>query len=133
MNNLFGEEAVKKDKVYACLVSPSVELDNLTCQILELLFSSYQIVFRRQLKDHLKGGKYFTSWSSDLLAESATVPKTNIGPERIFAELENLIRVMPRATTNAIEGITMWTQNHTATWLNNLDSAHREKVKYTTL
>jgi hypothetical protein len=130
---LFGEEAVKKDKVYECLVNSSVELDDLTCQILELLFSSFQIVCSRQLKDHLEGGKYFTNWSSDLLAESATVPKTNIGPERIFAQLDNLIRVMPRATTNAIEGITMWTQNHTATWLNNLDSAHHEKVKYTTL
>jgi hypothetical protein len=68
---LFGEEAVKKDKVYECLVNPSVELDDLTCQILELLFSSFQIVCSRQLKDHLEGGKYFTNWSSDLLAESS--------------------------------------------------------------
>jgi hypothetical protein len=49
---LFGEEAVKKDIVYECLVNPSVELDDLTCQILELLFSSFQIVCSRQLKDH---------------------------------------------------------------------------------
>jgi hypothetical protein len=55
---------------------------------------------------------------------------TDIGPERIFGQLDNLIRVMPRATTNAIEGITMWTQNHTATWLNNLDSAHHGKPLY---
>ncbi|CAC5418648.1 unnamed protein product [Mytilus coruscus] len=35
---------------------------------------------------------------------------------------------MPRATTNAMEGITMWTQNHTANLLGSLDEAHREQV-----
>jgi hypothetical protein len=36
------EETVKTDKVYECLASPSVELDDTTCQILELLFSCVQ-------------------------------------------------------------------------------------------
>ncbi|CAG2205351.1 unnamed protein product [Mytilus edulis] len=83
------------------------------------------VVCSRQLKDHIEGGKYATGWSPELLQESATVPRTNVGPERIFSQLDSLIRVMPRATTNAMEGITMWTQNHTANWLGSLDEAHR--------
>lgn len=125
---IFGEDMVQKDKVYERLVSPSIGLDNLTRQVLELLFSSFQVVCSRQLKDHIEGGKYATNWSPELLSDTATVPRTNVGPERIFAQLDSLIRVMPRATTNAMEGITMWTQNHTATWLSNLDADHREQV-----
>ncbi|XP_052088201.1 uncharacterized protein LOC127725313 [Mytilus californianus] len=125
---IFGEETVQKDKVFDKLVSPSPQLDNLTQQILELLFSSFKVVCSRQLKDHIEGGKYATGWSPELLEESATVPRTNVGPERIFSQLDSLIRVMPRATTNAMEGITMWTQNHTANWLGSLDEAHREQV-----
>ncbi|CAC5414207.1 unnamed protein product [Mytilus coruscus] len=125
---IFGEETVQKDKVFDKLVSPSPQLDNLTQQILELLFSSFKVVCSRQLKDHIEGGKYATDWSPELLEESATVPRTNVGPERIFSQLDSLIRVMPRATTNAMEGITMWTQNHTANWLESLDEAHREQV-----
>ncbi|CAC5402009.1 unnamed protein product [Mytilus coruscus] len=125
---IFGEETVQKDKVFDKLVSPSPQLDNLTQQILELLFSSFKVVCSRQLKDHIEGGKYATGWSPELLEESATVPRTNVGPERIFSQFDSLIRVMPRANTNAMEGITMWTQNHTANWLGSLDEAHREQV-----
>ena len=125
---IFGEDTVQKDKVYEVLVRPSQQLDNLTCQILELLFSSFQVVCSRQLKDHIEGGKYASNWSPELISESATVPKTNVGPERIFSQLDSLIRVMPKATTNAMEGITMWMQNHTASWLSSLDAAHREQV-----
>ncbi|CAC5425668.1 unnamed protein product [Mytilus coruscus] len=97
---ILGEETVQKDKV----------------------------VCSRQLKDHIDGGKYATGWSPELLEESATVPRTNVGPERIFSQLDGLVRVMSRTTTNAMEGITMWTQNHTANWLGSLDEAHREQV-----
>ncbi|VDH90614.1 Hypothetical predicted protein [Mytilus galloprovincialis] len=70
------------------------------------------------------------SWSPELLEESATVPRRNVGPERIFSQLDSLIRVMPRTTTNAMERITMWTQNHTANWLGSLDEAHREQSMF---
>ncbi|XP_071124318.1 uncharacterized protein [Mytilus edulis] len=93
-----------------------------------VLFSSFKVVCSRQLKDHIKGDKYATGWSPELLQESATVPRTNVGPERIFSQLDSLIRVMPRATTNAMERITMWTQNHTANWLGSLDEAHRTRI-----
>ncbi|CAC5360877.1 unnamed protein product [Mytilus coruscus] len=75
---IFGEETVQKDKVFDKLVSPSPQVDNLTRQIVELLFSSFKVVCRRQLKDHIEGFKYATGWSPELLEESATVPKTNV-------------------------------------------------------
>ncbi|CAC5388732.1 unnamed protein product [Mytilus coruscus] len=83
---IFGEETVQKDKVFDKLVSPSPQLDNLTQQILELLFSCFKGVCSRQLKDHIEGDKYASDWSPELLEESATVPRTNVGPERIFSQ-----------------------------------------------
>ncbi|CAG2191558.1 CFAP44 [Mytilus edulis] len=79
----------------------------------------------------LPGGYSIPGESGTPRLESATVLRTNVGPERIFSQLDSLIRVMSRTTTNAMEGITMWTQNHTANWLGSLDEAHREQRKKT--
>jgi hypothetical protein len=96
------EEDLPRDAVFDALLQPNPALDLLTRQALELMFSSFLVVTRRQLKDHLDEGKCASNtWSSERVAETSSVPRTNVGPERIFAQLDNLIRVMPRATTIA--------------------------------
>jgi hypothetical protein len=99
---LFGGE-VPHDAVLNALLRPNPDLDALTRQALELLFASFSLVTRRQLKDHLDEGKYSpTNWSPALVSETSSVPRTTAGPERIFAQLDNLIRIMPRATNYAL-------------------------------
>ena len=92
------EETVKTDKVYECLVSPSVELDDTTCQILELLFSCVQ--------QTVKGP--FGAWQVFHLLVLRS-------PCRIrYRTEENICRVRQldqSSATSANEGIT---------WLNNL-------------
>ncbi|CAC5422948.1 unnamed protein product [Mytilus coruscus] len=101
-----------------------LSIDASTLMKVEEFIFGEETVQKDRVFDRL-GGKYATGWSQELLEESASVPRTNVGPERIFSQLDSLIRVMPRATINAMEGITMSTQNHTANWLGSLDEAHR--------
>ena len=72
-----------------------------TKQVLELLFSSFLLTGQRQLKDYLGAGK-FGAPSAAQMEESVSCPTSNVGPERTFAMLDNIIRVMPSANTIAI-------------------------------
>jgi hypothetical protein len=52
----------------------------------------------------LEGGIYCDPDNLPLsvLAQTSSVPKTNIGPERIFSQLDRLIQLMPSANTIAM-------------------------------
>ena len=89
---IFGGDMAGMDTVYEHLVSPSPEFDLITRQI---FLTSFQFVWNRQLKDHLEDGRYSNNSSHELISEPSTVPRNNVGPERIFAKSDNLIRVMP--------------------------------------
>ena len=79
-------------------------------------------VVQWQLKDQLPDGCH-ADWSEELLSAA-----TNVASERIFSSLDHLLNIMPSATTCAVEGITMWSQNHTADWLVGLDDRRKAAV-----
>ena len=54
----FEIDLMKKDHIYDRLMEKSEEFDELTKQLLEILFGSFSIITKRMLHDHLKGDKY---------------------------------------------------------------------------
>ena len=101
---LFMEGPRPVDPALDSLCKPDEQLDELTKQILEVLFSSFLVVSQRQLKDNLEGGKYadLDNLPLALAGQTESVPQTNVGPERIFSQLDRLVCAMPSASTIAM-------------------------------
>ena len=68
------------DDVWTSIVE-SIASDTITMEVLQLL-SAFSLTSQRLLIDHLPGGKYHSVVDSELLQEPATVPTTNVAPER---------------------------------------------------
>ena len=93
-------------------------LDDATTQeILEILFSAFSSLISRLVEDHLLDGKYH-NLSAKLIAETKSVPTTNVISERDFAKLDRFLREIPNASTLSLEAMIMFTNNKTASWLN---------------
>ena len=102
----------------------SEEFDELTKQLLEILFASFSIITKRMLHDHLKGGKY--DQPSDILTqESESTP--NVSTESNFACLGRLMREKPNANEITLESIIMCKSNNTQQWRDSLRETEREK------
>ena len=126
---VFNDVESVKDEIFENLVAPSDEYDVLTAQALELIFAALVVKTKRMLADHLKGGKYgVSSQPEDLLSETQSVVKTNVGPERDFGMLDRLMVEKPRATSIVLEGIVMFNKNQTGTWRDNLPQDKKELV-----
>ena len=83
--------------------------------ILQTLFHAFSALISR-LVDHLPGGKY-DELSSQLLVQTASVPKTNVISERDFARLDRLLHEKPNASTLSLEAMVLFSNNRTASWL----------------
>ena len=60
--------------------------------------------------------------------ETASVPTTNVSPERDFAILDRLLREKPNANLVAIEAMMMYSQNKTSSWLQQQTGDDRGKL-----
>ncbi len=102
---LFDDIQITSDLIFTGLISPSTdgliradtELDALTKQVLDLLHCYSLIVTQRQLTDFLVGG-CLSAPTLYVIAETESIPKTNVGSEQIFSSLDHLVKVMPSAT-----------------------------------
>ena len=112
--------------VFTALIEPSESYDALTLEILCYLCSTLAAFCTRILADHLPGGKYHNAPS--LAAETASVHKTNAISERDFAQLDRLLREKPNADTVALEGMILFANNKTATWLHSLPPSEQEQL-----
>ena len=81
-------------------------------------------IVEKQLADHLPGGKFFNP-TQELRTEMTTTPLDNLCAERLFASLDRLQKRMPNANTLSMEGIILWTQNKTRTYLENLPNEEK--------
>lgn len=120
--------AVHEDEVWTALIQSNTSTDTLTLELLQLLFCTFSVTIQRLLVDHLPGGIYHDVTDETLIAEVASVPKTNVSPERDFAILDRLLREKPNAHTVALEAIIMFSHNKTAVWLEKLENSEREKL-----
>ena len=99
---------------YVTLIQSNTSTDTLTLELLQLLFRTFSVTTQRLLVYHLPGGDYHDVMDETLIAEVASVPTTNVSPERDFAVLDCLLREKPNAHTVALEAIIMFAHNRTA-------------------
>lgn len=95
----------------------------LTLELLQLLFAT-----KRLLLDHLPGEKHHTVADVSVTKEIASVPTTNIAPERDFAILDRLIREKPNASVVALESMVLYSHNKTSLWLEKQPLDDRKKL-----
>ena len=66
--------------------------------------------------------------TKQLVTETKSVPNSNTVSERDFAKLDRLLREKPNATTIALEGLVLFSNNKTAQWLNEKSFEDREAL-----
>ena len=108
------------------LAKPS-ELDATIQEILQAVFSSLAVLVSPLLEDHLPGG-VLDKLNQQLLEKTKSVPNSNTISERDFAKLDSLLREKPNATTLALEGIILFSNNKTAWWLREKSTKDREML-----
>ncbi|KAJ8048656.1 hypothetical protein HOLleu_01057 [Holothuria leucospilota] len=123
---LYPDVPVNKDSVYDTLMQNN-QYDAMVKQLLEMLCTSFEMLSKRMLADHLDGGKY-SDGAVDLVKETQSVPTTNTTVERDFGMLDRLMREKPSASTLALEAMIMYKSNKTAQWTESL--AEEERSKY---
>ena len=97
-----------------------------TQELLQLLFSAFAITTQRLLIDHLPGGKYDVD--TTLSQETASVPPTNVAPERDFAVLDRILREKPNASLVALESLILYSHNKTSQWLQEQKAEDKERL-----
>ena len=112
---LFSDFRPTPDAIFNSLTTPC-EIDSTVQEILQVVFSALTVLAARLLEDHLPGGE-LDSPSQQLFSESKSVPNSNTVSERDFAKLDRLLREKPNATTLALEGLILFSNNKTAAWL----------------
>ena len=116
------------DDVWRELIADD-ESNAATQELLQLLFKAFSITIHRLLFDHLPGGKFHsTVTDATLIQETASVPTTNIAPERDFAVLDRVLREKPNATIIALESLILFAHNKTSKWLDEQGIDEREKI-----
>lgn len=123
---LFSDFRPELDLVFDSLSKP-YEFDSTVQEILQVIFSSLSVLVGRLLEDHLPGG-VLDSPSEQLISETHSVPNSNTVSERDFAKLDRLLREKPNATTLALEGLILFSNNKTAQWLHCKNPEDREKL-----
>ena len=118
---------IHKDIVWEALVQ-SDSSDAGTIEVLQLLFQAFAVTTQRLLVDHLPGGIHHDVTDQELIAESASVPTTNVSPERDFAILDRYLREKPNAHLVALEALILFSHNKTSSWLNRLSSDERKAL-----
>uniref|UniRef100_A0A1X7UCF4 Uncharacterized protein n=1 Tax=Amphimedon queenslandica TaxID=400682 RepID=A0A1X7UCF4_AMPQE len=118
---------IHKDDVWSTLVASNNVTDTLTLEALQIIFGCFSMTTQRLLIDHLPGGIY-SSFDSDLFEEKASVPMTNVSPQRDFAMLDRLIREKPNARAIPLESIILYSHNKTLNWLNQKACEERDKL-----
>ena len=114
------------DHVLSRLLEPA-DSDSVTSELLKVLCSTLGTFTARLLSDHLPGGA-FHSPTPSLQSEASSVAKTNAISERDFAQLDRLLREKPNASTLAIEGMVMYSNNKTGEWLQSKTAEERAAI-----
>ena len=123
---LFDDFPPTTDSISEVLSAPS-DLDSTVQEILQVVFNSLTVLVSHLLEDHLPGG-VLDSPSEELRRETASVPNSNVISERDFAKLDRFLREKPNATTLSLEGLILFSNNKTASWLSTKSVKEREEL-----
>lgn len=119
---------VHEDEVWSTLLESDEATDVATQELLQLLFKSFSKTTQRLLLDHLPGGEYNAVTDGSLITETASVPVTNVSPERDFAVLDRLLREKPNAHLIALESLILYSHNKTAVWLEQKTCEEKQRL-----
>lgn len=122
----FPECSIEVDNLSDELFSPH-ENDASVQVVLQLLCAAFSTLSSRQLADHLTGGKY-GEFEDSVAKEVQSVPKTNRASEKDFAQLDRLVREKPNASLVAMEGLILFANNKTSSWLSQLSPEERKAI-----
>ena len=125
--HLRSDMVIHNDEVFQALILSNDAMDIMTQEILQLIFKSFTITTQRMLFDHLPGGQYDSSTEVDP-QEVASVPTSNISPERDFAALDRLMREKPNACLVALESMILYAYNRTSSWLEQKTIEQKQKL-----
>ena len=115
------------DEVWNALIESNAT-DVMTQELLQLLFAAFSVTTQRMLLDHLPGGKYHVVADTVMVQETASVPTTNVAPERDFAILDRLMQEKPKASHVALESMILYSHNKTSSWLEKQSYEEKEKL-----
>ena len=115
-----------KDEVWNSLTESSKN-DTETQELLHILFKAFSTT-QRLLIDHLPKGKYHSVVDTTIINETASVPTTNVSPERDFAILDRLMHQKPNANAIALEAMILFSRNKTSHWLNKKTEEEKEVI-----
>lgn len=118
---------IHKDDVWNALIQ-SNSTDVMAQELLQLLFRAFSTTTQRLLIDHLPGGIHHNVTEKEIIEETASVPTTNVSPERDFAVLDRLLREKPNARLIALEAMILFSHNKTSSWMEQLTDDEREKL-----
>lgn len=107
---------VRHDVHISLYATTDQDIEFFTKQAVSFILQNMYVCIKRQLEDHLPGGKY-NDGGDDLRQETSTCPKDNVAAERVFAGLDYLKRKSPNMSALAMQGVLLWTQNKTADYL----------------
>ena len=100
------------DPIFTSLVTPNSDLDEMTKQVLELIFITFCQVTEKMLEDRLQ-----------------QKCRKNVGVEQDFGMLDRIImHLKPKASMLVYERIIMNVQNKTSEWRKGLSVTDREAV-----
>ena len=116
-----------KDEVWNSLTESSKN-NTETQELLHILFKAFYTITQRLLIDHLPKGKYHSVVDTTIINETASVPTTNVSPERDFAILDRLMRQKPNANVIALEEMILFSRNKTSHWLNKKTEEEKELI-----
>ena len=121
-----GDDVIH-DEVWHALIEPD-STDAMTQELLQLLFHTFSVTTQRLLIDHLPNGAYYNVSERSIIEKTASVPTTNVSPERDFAVLNLYLREKPNAQLIALEAMILCTHNKTSLWMAQLFLCEREEL-----
>lgn len=126
--DILEDWCVHEDEVWQALIEPNEITDAMTQEILQILFCAFSKTTQRLLLDHLPGSMYNAVTDSSLIEETASVPTTNVAPERDFAVLDRMMREKPNANLVALESMILYSHNKSSIWLEKRTHEERESL-----
>ncbi|XP_071144359.1 uncharacterized protein [Mytilus edulis] len=121
----FPDIAIKKDDVWASLVHS--ENDAPCAALLVEMCSSVCKALKDKVADHLEDGQFSGNHETDREQFSSVLPHNKL-PERVFGQLDWLLRHRPNASKIANEAHIMYNMNRTANWLQQKDDEKVEEL-----
>ncbi|CAG2223042.1 unnamed protein product [Mytilus edulis] len=120
----FPDIAIKKDDVWASLVHS--ENDAPCAALLVEMCSSVCKALKDKVADHLEDGQFSGNHETDREQFSSVLPHNKL-PERVFGQLDWLLRHRPNASKIANEAHIMYNMNRTANWLQQKDDEKKSR------